>query len=544
MGSARLRRGWILALALCAASGLLGAASFAPVQAWPLAWVALAPMFWVVFARPGRQGIIGAWLTGSVLVAAVMYWVARFGYLPWLLLAAVEGLAAGAAAACILIARPAPGWRRILFAAVSWTAWDWLRTLGRFGVPWAQIGQSQIPALPIAQVASVAGIDGLTFLVALFSAAVADAIACCAAQPGALRPSAGWRTGGSGQAAVPHSPVSLKNWRSVIIVAAFAAIAAAWGDFRIISIERGLRKAPSLRVAMIQASVETDLTGSDVDRAMTLEQREEYLSVNESLSTRAAKSKPGLIIWPESSLPGNPLIEADIMACLSRVARRSRAWLIAGGHRWVVDSGDAPAYVTYNSAFLVNPDGALRGIYDKVHLVPFGEYVPGRKWLPLVNRYPVLALDTLAGKEFVVWRCAARVGPMICFESVFPYISRALRRKGAQLLVVITNDAWFGLTAAAEQHMQIGRFRAIEEGVSVARAATSGISCAISPTGRIISRTLLAERSALVADVPIAAMRTVYGAIGPAFPFVCLAAAIGVMVVKAVRRSVARGGNE
>jgi len=509
MESARFRCGWILAIALCALSGLLAAASFAPIQAWPLAWVALAPMFWVVFTRPARQAITGAWLTGSVLVAAVMYWVARFGYLPWLLLAAVEGLAAGAAAACILIARPAPGWRRILFAAVSWTAWEWLRTLGRFGVPWAQIGQSQVPALPIAQIASAAGIDGITFLVALFSAAVADAIA--------------------------RRPARMDNWRSLVCVAAAAACAAAWGQYRIMTLERALGKAPSLRVAMTQASVETDLTGSDVDQPMTLGEREQYLRVNESLSMSAAESKPGLIIWPESSLPGNPLIEEDIMACLSRVARRSKAWLIAGGHRWVVDSGDPAGYFAYNSAFLVGPDGALRGTYDKVHLVPFGEYVPGRNWLPLVNRYPVLAVDTLAGRDFAVWRCAAKVGPMICFESVFPYISRTLRRKGAQLLVVITNDAWFGLTAAAEQHMQIGRFRAIEQGVSVARAATSGISCAISPTGRIISRTRLAERRALVADVPIAAFRTVYSAIGPAFPIICWVVMIGAMAMRGVR---------
>jgi apolipoprotein N-acyltransferase len=153
----------------------------------------------------------------------------------------------------------------------------------------------------------------------------------------------------------------------------------------------------------------------------------------------------------------------------------------------------------------------------------------------------VLASDIAAGREFVTWQCGADLGPMICFESAFPHISRRLRRMGAQVLVVMTNDAWFGKTAAAEQHMQIGRFRAIEEGVSVVRAAASGVSCAITPAGRVISRTRLAERRALVADVPIATFRTVYGAAGPALPVVCWLTILLVMALRVVRAGSHRG---
>jgi apolipoprotein N-acyltransferase len=527
----RRRAGWPAALALCLASGLMGAASFAPVQAWPVAWVALAPMFWVVFTHRPGQAIVGAWLGGSVFIAGVMYWVARFGYLPWLLLAAIEGLAAAGAAASIIIARPAPGWRRVAFAALAWTAWDWLRTLGPFGVPWAQLGHSQIVFLPVAQIAAVAGVDGVTLLLALFSAAVADAVARCAAQPGAALQGhpEGDPSGSPEWAAVPRSGISLENWRAVIIVAALAAIAAAWGDFHIASVERAHRTEDYVRTALIQASVEPDLTARDVNRPITLQERERYLALHESLTMPAAKRNPHIIIWPESALPGDPVAETDIMARLSRLARKASAWLIVGGHTWKQER-------EYNSGFLIAPDGTLRGRYDKVHLVPFGEYVPGRHWLPLLQHYQVLAVDIAAGRGFVTWRCGATVGPMICFESAFPHISRSLRRMGAQVLVVMTNDAWFGKTAAAEQHMQIGRFRAIEEGVSVVRAAASGISCAISPTGRIISRTRLAERQALIADVPAATFRTVYSATGPALPAICWLVIIAALAMKVARR--------
>jgi apolipoprotein N-acyltransferase len=131
---------------------------------------------------------------------------------------------------------------------------------------------------------------------------------------------------------------------------------------------------------------------------------------------------------------------------------------------------------------------------------------------------------------------------MICFESAFPHISRALRRKGAGLLVVITNDAWFGKTAAAEQHLQIGRFRAIEEGASVVRAAASGISCAILPSGRVTRRAELGARQALVVDVPVKPVPTAYRLLGPAFPAACLLVACLTALAAVLRKKARHAG--
>ena len=424
-----------------------------------------------------------------MLVGAVMYWVARFGVVPWILLAAIEGLAAAGTVALILPLRHRAGLPRVVHAAAAWTACEWVRTLGPFGVPWAQLGHSQSNILPVAQWASVGGVEFISFALALVSAALADTLA--------------------------RGRKRFANFRLVLAVAAVLLVLAGLGYGRARAVESLTGQGPKMRVALVQASVQADLRSSDVNEPITPQQREQYMAAHEALTRQAARKNPRLIVWPESAVPGDPVLEFDLRDRLAALARECSAWLVVGAHHYT-ERGDV------NSAFLVSPEGRFSGRYDKVHLVPFGEYVPGRKWLPLLNRYNVLTSDVAPGNHFTVWRLPEAIGPMICFESVFPHISRTLRRRGAGLLVVITNDAWFGKTAAAEQHLQIGRFRAIEQGISVVRAAASGISCAILPDGRVVRRAGLATRQALVADVPVKPVPTAYRLLGPAFPAACL----------------------
>lgn len=476
-GCLRAMTGRVLAFGLCLLSAVLLALSFPPADLWPLAWVALAPWLMVVFRMRLPSCVLPSWLMGFVFFAAVMNWVGVFGFLPLVLLAAILGLAP---AACALFT----GWlgtsyrARILCSAFSWAAVEWIRGIGPYGVPWAQVGQTQANFLPFVRLTRYIGLEGLAVLIVFFNASLAGAL------------------------------LSRRNWRPLCWATAAAALAALPGMFA------SDRAAPvSVRVAIVQPSV---LAGQRLEQLLTPptpEQELKELDAYEQLTRSSFARKPLLIVWPESAVPGFANEHPEYVRRVARLAREGRAWLLTGAHTF-------PAGREHNSAFLFSPGGKLAARYDKVHLVPFGEYVPGRRWLPLLNRYPVRETDISPGEGFKILSAGKlRLGPIICFESAFPSIARLLSRRGANLLAMMTNDSFLtapspgmlcgGLwgagcrKAGAEQHMRQALFRAVENGLPVVRAAATGISCVISPTGEVLARAGPDERKVLVADLPL-----------------------------------------
>jgi len=181
----------------------------------------------------------------------------------------------------------------------------------------------------------------------------------------------------------------------------------------------------------------------------------------------------------------------------------------------------------YNSAYLIKPDGTVAGKYDKVHLVPFGEYVPFKRWLPFLGKIVAHVGDFQAGRSGnTIEGPVPRLGVQICFEIIFPMLSRALVQNEAALLVNITNDAWFGKSSAPYQHFSMAVFRAVENRRSLVRAANTGISGFIDPIGRIIASTPLDEEAALVHRVPILREKTYYTRHGDIFALACLVTAV------------------
>jgi len=157
-----------------------------------------------------------------------------------------------------------------------------------------------------------------------------------------------------------------------------------------------------------------------------------------------------------------------------------------------------------NSAFLLRPDGVPAGRYDKVHLVPYGEYVPLRKIFPFIGKLVVGVGDFRPGEGFHPIRGEGwNLGVLICYEGIFPEAARAYKREGATLLVNITNDAWFGRTSAPYQHLSMTVFRAVETRLYLVRAANTGISAIVDPAGKILSRTPIFERAVLKGEVKI-----------------------------------------
>jgi apolipoprotein N-acyltransferase len=188
-----------------------------------------------------------------------------------------------------------------------------------------------------------------------------------------------------------------------------------------------------------------------------------------------------------------------------------------------------------NSAFLLSPDGKIAGKYDKVHLVPYGEYVPLRKFFPFINKLVAGIGDFRKGEGNNPIKFGNHaLGILICYEGIFPELSREYKEKGANLLVNITNDAWFGRTSAPYQHLSMTVFRAVENRTFLVRSANTGISAIISPSGKIIKKTGLFERTVLRGSVKLLDRKTIYALYGDIFVYICLIL-LGVIIFSSIK---------
>lgn len=495
-------------VALCAFSGCVAALCFPPAGLWPMAWVALVP--WLVAVRLGRawSALLGSWLAGFVFFGGLLYWLYLFGLSVWALACGVLALAGLIWGASVRWTGSLNPTARVVGAAVLWSAVEWARGLGQYGFTWGWLGYSQSPAPSMLPVARLAGTVGLSFLIALVNAALAEAVV------GAIR----------------RDRVAAHVVRAAATVALAAAAVLGAGRW---ATRQASLQGPEARVAIIQGSAHGPLRAEEVNVPLTPEDEARTREIYSSLTAEAARENPALVVWPESVLPASPEDDPTVAAWLSEAARTANAWLLAGG----------PHYEDrriYNSAYLLAPTGNRVSRYDKVQLVPFGEYVPGRESLPLLDRYHVRERDFSSGTGHRVLQAGTiALGPMICFESVFPQIAWDLVGQGADILLIITNDAWFGRTAAAAQHRQIAVLRAVETNRWVVRGASTGISCLIAPDGRIVAEAGLFEQAVVSGDVRLPAQDQRPGGWGPLVPWLMLYGAVAFLIAPA---AVARGG--
>ncbi len=299
-----------------------------------------------------------------------------------------------------------------------------------------------------------------------------------------------------------------------------------YGHYRIGSIEELLKKAPHLGVALVQGNIDQDMKWNPLFQSQTID-------IYRSLSRQAAPAGGGLIVWPETAAPFYFQQRDAMQAAVVDVARTSGSALLFGSPSYESDNGRI-AYM--NSAFLLKPDGTVNGRYDKVHLVPYGEYVPLRRFFPFIGKLVAGVGDFKPGKGFYPLTIdGLRLGVLICYEGILPEAARAYKREKSHLLVNMTNDAWFGRTSAPYQHLSMTVFRAIETRLYLVRAANTGISAIIDPKGEILSRTEIFERTTLTGDVKIIDEKTCYAAYGDAFVYLC-AIVLLIMTVLSMKR--------
>ncbi len=483
-------------LALCALSGLLLSLSFPPVGLWPLAWVALVP--WLAALRGSTRlgAFLGSLVGGAVFFGFLLSWLRLFGVSVWgmaVLLLSVELTIWGLAVRGLSNSRPVA---RLLGTAVLWCGWEWARGLGFLGFTWGWLGYSQSSSLLVLPLARYLGTLGISFVLALVNASLAEVLS----------------------AALRHASVGVALGRAVL-GGSLAVLLVGGAELR----SRGAlpAEATSVPVAVIQGNEHGPLAVKDVNSALSPEEQERTLHLYDTLTADAARERPALVVWPESVLPADPEEDAALASRVSAAVKRSSVWLLAGG------PGNDAAGRTTNSAYLFAPSGNIVARYDKVQLVPFGEYVPFRRHLPFLSRYNVRRDDFVAGPVHSVMQAGTiTLGPAICFESTFPGIGWELTRKGAQVLVVITNDSWFGHTAAAEQHRQMAVLRAVENGRWVLRAASTGISSLIAPDGRIVSQGKLFQPAVLTGEVQLLSKPAPSVRVGPIFGWSMLGLAV------------------
>ncbi|QWG13214.1 apolipoprotein N-acyltransferase [Bradyrhizobium sediminis] len=516
--------GWKRA-AIALAAGALSALAMAPFNAWPVLFVTFPAMVWLIDgAGAGRwRGVpaaaVAGWWFGLGYFVPGLYWIG-YAFLvdaptfAWLLPFAVLGLPAylalftalGFALARLIWTADAS---RVIALAASLTASEWLRGHALSGFPWNAFGYALTEPLALAQTASLIGLWGLTFLsVAIF------------ASPAVL---------------IDGASAGRRPW---IAPALALLLLVAMGIFGVAR----LSLQPTAFVAKVKLRIMQPNLQQDVkfNYAAKAEVMQKYLALSDRASGPQSTGvrDASILIWPESAFPFFLTREADAMAQIAGLLPKGTI-LITGSVR----APDLPPGVritrAYNSIYTIDHDGSVLSVYDKLHLVPFGEYLPFQDWM---ERLGFVQLTRVQGGFIAGTRRrpmeipnAPRMLPLICYEAIFPE-DVASREDRPGWMVNLTNDGWFGISTGPYQHLQQARIRAIEQGLPMVRAANTGISAVIDPSGRVVARLGLGVEGVLDSALPAAIAPTIYARIGDIPAAILVAAALLVVL----RRRVAK----
>jgi apolipoprotein N-acyltransferase len=475
------------------ASGVLLALSLPKPDLYPLAWFALVPA-WLVFASPisVRRAAAAGYAFGVAYYAGTCYWMTdtmltygglsllpAFGVTATFCLSHALYFALFGVGVATFVRRF--GTFGLALAPPLWVAMELAR--GYFplgGFPWMLSGYALVPYAGALQIVTWTGVFGLSFIVAAVNTALVYA---------ALR----------------------KDWRPALV--AIIAIAAVW----IWPAPGESAEGSPLNVRMVQANISLNQSWDDVETIQLLDQLRAL-----SLQAGAADvaGAPRLLVWPETPAPFSLSQDPVFRRRVESIAVSSQSYFLLNNLDTI---GSAPA----NSAALLDPAGKVVSRYDKIRLVPFGEYVPMKDLLFFAGKLVEQVGDFAPGVQYTISPIGGhRLATIICYESIFPDFARQFVRDGAELLVVITNDAWFGSSSAPFQHLRMGVVRAVENRRYLVRVANTGVTVIIDPYGRIVSRAPREERVVVDGVARFRSDRTFYSQYGDVFAFANVAAVL------------------
>ncbi len=483
-------------LTLPALSGLLVFASLPGADQGYLAWVAYLPLAIFLSRRPTTwAAFMGGLVAGIVQFALLLRWIPgvliQYGNLPdilaWSLygllavfMGAYAGLAAGLTGYSIRRCGPT-GLLTFPFALVSV---ELLRNYTPFGgFPWLLTGYSQTECLKLAQIADITGVYGVSLLIMLVNVAIA------------------WL--------IMNGPGAWRRLWPALIACSLVLLCLAYGSS---SLRRWSPDQAVRKVAILQA----DIPLQGPDQVAEWKFQEGYLQMANKLRAVAID----LLVLPESPAPRSFDQDTAYQEAMRSLAKRYSMGIVLSN---VALSGGGEDAGYFNSAYFLGHDGSVLGRYDKIQLVPFGEYVP-LKWvfffLESITRE---VSDFRSGREYLRARIDGhQMNAIICYEAVFPNLARRFVAEGSELLVNLTNDAWYGRTAAPYQHLAMSRWRAIENRRWLIRAANSGISAVIDPAGRIQSSTGLFREETCIGPFDFVSHLSVYSRCGDVCAWLCV----------------------
>ena len=462
-----------------------------------LAWPALLPL--LSLCRTKKPAAAARWglFCGFAYHLALLYWIVivlgKYGNLPlWLTLPALVLLAAYMgfylAIFSALMSWSMPVVPAVWTAPLLWVSLDYVRGLLFSGFPWQDLGYSQYLFTEVIQIADLAGHHGVTFLIVLVNSLLFTLPASCSS------PQSGRKSG---------------KWHHTAPALCLVAAAFVYNHHRLeqVTTAGGEKKAA---LAVIQGNIEQDQKWLPENTKKALDN---YIDLSKK---SLAAGHADLLIWPETALPFCPVDHPLFTALIEDLILGNKVNLLCGAPMYTID--DSSGITIYNSGLLATEKG-IDDLYFKQHLVPFGEYIP----LPGLLPFPRPLVETMgnfsagnSGRPLT--NGIIRAGTLICYESIFPELARKTVRDGANLLVNITNDAWFGRSSAPVQHFSMAVLRAVENRRSLARAANTGISGFIDPAGRIISQSPLFVPFHLNAEIPLVENHSFFSRYGHLFP--------------------------
>ncbi len=486
-------------------SGLLLTGSFPKTDIAWFAWFAIVPLLLALKDVSLKEGFRLGFVTGLVHYLTLAYWLAytmkTYGGLP--LYVSIPVLFLFSAYLALYVAVFSAGIVRLfskpamcfIMIPVLWVSLEYIRSFLFSGFPWELMGYSQFKNLYLIQISDIFGVYGVSFLIILSNSAIFLALLCL--------------TGKTWQGITISKCLAAA---SVFVFASVFSFVWFYGKYRVSSVDEMISESPSAQVAIVQGNI-------DQAKKWDPEFRIETIQKYTDLSFSARKHNPDLVVWPETATPFYFLYNVKLTEMVLKSVHETGAGFLIGSPSFIRGENNTEYH---NSAYLINPDGTVSGQYDKTHLVPFGEYVPLKKWLPFLGKIVEHVGDFTPGKEGnTILFDDYSLGLQICYEIIFPNLSRMMVKNNAGLLINITNDGWYGRTGAPYQHFSMTIFRAVENKRSLIRSANTGISGFIDPAGRVLGSTLLFEDAVLTCSVPVLNKKTFYTCFGDMFAMIC-----------------------
>ena len=508
-------------------TGALLFLAFPGHDVWWLAWLSLAPLLLSISGRKPKIGFLFSLTYGTTCYLLAFKWmfeVATYSLLLHAIVCLYRGLYLGffGLAFSFIFRRTGPAFA-LLTAPFIWVALEYSLThMGFMAHPWTLVSHSQYSHPLAIQTSSLMGAYGVSFMIVLVNSAIAA---------GTLYLISAYKT-----IKIP-THVSISK-RGAIVVIGVAVILSGcsllYGQLTISETINGEK----IKLTVIQGNI-------DQKSKWDAKKAEFIMKTYARLTHEALRENPSLIIWPETATPGSISRNPLLYMVVKRIAEKSKTDLLigSGSHEKFKTEGKTKTKF-HNSAFLIKKDTKAKNqYYNKIKLVPFGEYVPAREkvpwsWIGLPDM-----VDYLPGKEFTIFEGPGlSFGVTICWETIFPNLVRQFVKNGAQLMINLTNEAWFGETAAPYQALSTSVFRAVENRVFVVRCANTGISCFIDPHGRVVDRVKDASgrdlfvQGVLTGSVVPMNSKTIYTQYGDWFAWLCIICSVGFLAVAFIRK--------